>query len=369
MSELVVEAGKFDKSSVEKDNSMERKRMMEVLLTDFDTTTANFRSTTELTNDDVSESEQADVDDEDTASDNENLNELISNNEADFELYTEIDNTMANTHLHLYTSPDDVPDWIKNPARPASASSSAYEPLGETRKRKAVAYDDGLTEKQFVRLMEKQVRAEEKEASQRKKKRAKTAASARAASKETEHMEDEEGEGEEVGPTGALTSWTFRKLISSVKIVIALKEPTTKRRLSEIFLEKPDASLFPDYYEIIDRPIAINDILRKCRGHLYADVQEFRDDWKQLFANAVKYNGGDSWVAQDAMALEKELERTMKKNGFSDTPAPAVKRKPLRIKLSLKKKKATDEDSAGDASATAEAKKKIASKKKAAKKS
>jgi ATP-dependent helicase STH1/SNF2 len=36
MSELVVEAGKFDQRSVENDNSLERKRLMEVLLTDFE---------------------------------------------------------------------------------------------------------------------------------------------------------------------------------------------------------------------------------------------------------------------------------------------------------------------------------------------
>ena len=40
MSELVVEAGQFDKRSVENDNSLERMRLMEVLLTDFDNTTS-----------------------------------------------------------------------------------------------------------------------------------------------------------------------------------------------------------------------------------------------------------------------------------------------------------------------------------------
>ena len=70
---------------------------------------------------------------------------------------------------------------------------------------------------------------------------------------------------------------------------------------------------YPDYYEIIERPIAINDIRRKCRGHLYADVQEFRDDWKLLFSNARKFNGEESWVAVDSGALEKELERVIKR--------------------------------------------------------
>lgn len=151
---------------------------------------------------------------------------------------------------------------------------------------------------------------------------------------------------------------------------MALKEPSTKRRLSDLFLEKPDPSqctilqhrhasfmqrpisiifilltifvtlpyvTVPDYYEIIEKPIAINDILRKCRAKLYSNLQEFNADWQLMFANARKFNGDDSWVVEDAQALEKELERVLKKNGFSDEHVPtSKKKKKLRIKLSLK---------------------------------
>jgi Bromodomain len=93
----------------------------------------------------------------------------------------------------------------------------------------------------------------------------------------------------------------------------------------------------PDYYEIIEKPIAINDILRKCRAKLYANLLEFNADWQLMFANARKFNGDDSWVVEDAQALEKELERVLKKNGFTDEHVPtSKKKKKLRIKLSLK---------------------------------
>merc|ERR1711865_132557 len=118
-----------------------------------------------------------------------------------------------------------------------------------------------------------------------------------------------------------LTDWAFRKLISCAKTVVALKEPSTKRRLCDVFLEKPSPEQFPDYYELIAKPIAINDILRKCRAKLYGNLQEFHDDWKLMFANAKQFNGEDSWVAEDG------------KN---------IKTKKLRIKLSLKSIK-TDE--------------------------
>jgi Bromodomain len=123
--------------------------------------------------------------------------------------------------------------------------------------------------------------------------------------------------------------------------VVALKEPGTKRRLADLFLEKPAPQQFPDYYELIDKPIAINDILRKCRGKMYTHFFEYRDDWKLMIANAVKFNGEGSWVVKDILALEKELDRVLKKNGFTEEalPSPGKKKSPkkkLRIKLSLR---------------------------------
>lgn len=329
MSELVVEAGKFDKSSVESDNSLERKRMMEVLLTDFDT--AAPQKSSEPTDSEVGE---ADDDGDSQGSDNENLNELLSNNEADFEFYAAFDDDPTFHSPGLYDKPEEVPGWIKYPDGNKSGSGAKGDAMGGPRNRNVVMYDDGMTEKQFVRMMEKQFEAEEEQRVSKKRKAAKMQESIQD-STSARAVQPQEASAR----PGSMTEWTFRKLISTTKSVIALKDPTTKRRFSEIFLEKPCAQTYPDYYEVIERPIAINDILRKCRGHLYGDVQEFRDDWKLLFANARKFNGEESWVAVDAGALEKELERVMKKSGFDEAPPPP-KRKPLRIKLSLKKLKA-----------------------------
>lgn len=133
-----------------------------------------------------------------------------------------------------------------------------------------------------------------------------------------------------------MTDWTFRKLISCGKAVVTLKDPSTKRRLSDIFLEKPDPATFPDYYEVIEKPIAINDILRKCRAKLYNNFAEFKDDWKLMFSNARKFNGDGSWVVEDARALERELERVLKKNGFADDQKPPTSKATLNTKIKIK---------------------------------
>lgn len=339
VSELVVESGKFNKESVETDNSLERKRMMEVLLTDFDTSSKTTKTgglSEKSGSDDLEEDE-----DGSEASEKEDLNELLSSNEADYQLYAAMDREREEkegTLSLLYTDEEDIPDWIRYPSSgaggPTAAGTFVTDTMEGSRKRKAVAYDDGLTEKQFLRLMEKQAVEEE---NARKKLKTPRGAAVRVDSEAASHQSADTEVLESAEPT-LLTDWTFRKLISCSKQVVALKDPSTKRRISEIFLEKPDPATFPDYYEIIEKPIAINDILRKCRAKMYANVPEFRADWKLMFANAVKFNGEDSWVVEDAIALEKELERVLKKNGFTDDQKPPTskKKKKLRIKLSLK---------------------------------
>mmetsp|Transcript_8308 Transcript_8308/g.12055 ORF Transcript_8308/g.12055 Transcript_8308/m.12055 type:complete len:1428 (+) Transcript_8308:66-4349(+) len=335
MSELVVEAGKFTQDSVENDNSMERRKMMEVLLTDFDSNVNKNQERQDDLKQDPGDGD-GDLDDEEDDKDSTNssidLNELLSNNEQDFQVYSSLDEkNKEEPRTALYTDSGDVPDWIKYPSGSKETSLKPKFDPTVGRKRTTVTYDDGLTEKQFLRLMEKQ--ADKDELSSRKRK------ISRISSKAERESESRVVGGAASDDTGAMTEWTFRKLTSICKAVIALKDPATKRKLSEIFIDKPDANAYPDYYKIIERPIAINDILRKCRGQLYATLSEFWDDWKVLFANAKAYNGAGSWVANDAEELQRELERVMKKNGFEEPPPPP-KRKPLRIKLSLKAVKA-----------------------------
>jgi Bromodomain/Snf2-ATP coupling, chromatin remodelling complex len=331
VSQLVVESGKFNKDSVDSDNSLERKRLMEILLTDFDT--AQPKAATEKSGSDDEDDDGAGS----VSSDKEDLNELLSNNEADFQLYSEYDQKIAvegGGPAPLFSSEKDVPDWIRYPQ--ATGRQSVFTAASEeSRKRKEVSYDDGMTEKQFMRLMDKQSVQEE----HAKKKQKKTKGTGRPVTKAL--VEDEEMLDESPSGASLLTDWTYRKLISCGKSVVALKDPITKRRLSEIFLEKPDPATFPDYYEIIEKPIAINDILRKCRAKIYNAISEFKDDWKLMFSNAAKFNGADSWVVQDAQSLEKELERILKKNGFVDDlkPPTCKEKKPLpRIRLTLTKK-------------------------------
>jgi Bromodomain len=337
VAELVVESGKFNKDSLESDHSLERKRLMEILLTDFNQSTQS-KSAADNTGSDDEDGDDAGSD----SSEKEDLNELLSNNEADYQLYAAFDVEQAKLGIcsaPLYTKDEDIPDWIRYPPVGPGSGAGIFASVadGSSRKRKDVAYDDGLTERQFMRMMDKQSMTEEQPSKKIKP--------GRGRKKKLVPLDVNANPTVETSPlpvsgNSDLTDWTFRKLISCGKSVVALKDPSTKRRLSDIFLEKPDPATFPDYYELIEKPIAINDILRKCRAKVYDDILEFKDDWKLMFKNAKQFNGEGSWVVEDARALERELDRVMKKNGFVDDQKPptskATMKKKLVIKFSLK---------------------------------
>jgi hypothetical protein len=357
MSELVVEAGKFDRDSVEEDNAEERQKIMEILLTDFDTTAAKGSATGTTSSLPTSEDDM-DGNGESDEKEEIDINELLSRNDEDYEFYSKMDS--GETYVEDYfkspglvTDPDDIPDWIRYPHGKKERGDSEFDDLFEAGKRraasKATAYDDGLTEKQFLRIMEKQAEVEEEEAKARKrewklardKKAIENAVNARSTS------------------TSPLSEDTCNRLVSMTRSIIAIRDPKTNRRYSDIFREKPSEDDYPEYYKLIEQPIAINDILKKCRTKSYASPAEYHQDWKMMFSNAVKFNGEDSWVVMDGKVLEVELNRLLKKYGLledaSKMAASSPKKKKPRLKLSLKlslKRKNESESTSNDSKKT-----------------
>jgi chromatin structure-remodeling complex subunit RSC4 len=65
----------------------------------------------------------------------------------------------------------------------------------------------------------------------------------------------------------------------------------------------PSRRQYPDYYEQIKRPIALDDIKRRLEGGSYAFFDEVRGDFEQCFKNAKKYNMKESQIWKDAKHL------------------------------------------------------------------
>ncbi|KAJ5512317.1 HAS subgroup [Penicillium fimorum] len=76
------------------------------------------------------------------------------------------------------------------------------------------------------------------------------------------------------------------------------------RSIIEPFMKPPPRSYYPDYYMIIQNPIAMEQIQKKVKRADYQSLKQFRDDIHLLCQNARTYNEDGSVLFQDANDIE-----------------------------------------------------------------
>ena len=84
------------------------------------------------------------------------------------------------------------------------------------------------------------------------------------------------------------------------------------RQLSLIFLKLPSKHEYPDYYDIIKRPIDLEKISSKIRNNQYELLEDAVADFSLVFDNAAKYNEPDSQIYKDAQTLNRLCHQTVK---------------------------------------------------------
>lgn len=72
---------------------------------------------------------------------------------------------------------------------------------------------------------------------------------------------------------------------------------------AELFQELPDKSIYPDYYQEIENPIALSIIKDKISKGTISTLKEIEMDLKLMVANAKQYNAEGSEVITDAEFL------------------------------------------------------------------
>ncbi|KAJ3090067.1 hypothetical protein HK102_004777 [Quaeritorhiza haematococci] len=82
--------------------------------------------------------------------------------------------------------------------------------------------------------------------------------------------------------------------------------------ISELFLKLPSKKEYPDYYQVITNPIAINIIQGKIDRREYTSINDFRNDFSLMIKNAMTYNKKGSQVYKDAVSLEANFETILK---------------------------------------------------------
>ncbi|XP_076317275.1 protein polybromo isoform X4 [Tachypleus tridentatus] len=77
------------------------------------------------------------------------------------------------------------------------------------------------------------------------------------------------------------------------------------RKLSVIFNKLPSKTDYPDYFEVIKRPIDLDKIGSRVRSGYYDNLEELIADFLLMFDNACQYNEPDSQIYKDALTLQR----------------------------------------------------------------
>ncbi|KAK6536274.1 hypothetical protein TWF281_000516 [Arthrobotrys megalospora] len=106
---------------------------------------------------------------------------------------------------------------------------------------------------------------------------------------------------------------------SVIDTVIAYKDEN-ENTIADVFMEVVNRRNFPDYFQIIKNPIALQNILNKLKQKRYPSFQVFISDAARVFHNAKTYNRPSSQIYKDAVTLEGVLLEELKKLTKMENP-------------------------------------------------
>ncbi|OQR99271.1 chromatin structure-remodeling complex subunit snf21-like protein [Achlya hypogyna] len=266
MNNLVVEAGKFHAKSKEAD----RRAMLESLI----------------------KMESEDAADEAMVMDNDELNSIMALTDEELAQYHRLDQQRVLREAKLFGSPfnrlmgiADVPPWLQA-AEAAEVQQRAAPEDGPflvddvKRKRKEISYRD-MSEAQFHRI-----------------------------------LEDGGGDGDNVMAKKPKLAddgvpVTEERLRQVYDAVLRAKDGTGRLR-HFLFLEKPSATDYPDYYTIVTTPMDLKTIDARIAAGAYATFDALEADFRLMFENAQRYNPKESLVHHDAVEMAKVMKTKLR---------------------------------------------------------
>ena len=88
-----------------------------------------------------------------------------------------------------------------------------------------------------------------------------------------------------------------------------------RRRRALLFEQLPDFDDYPEYHELIKKPVSLSELTQRVKNGEYDGVDAFKTDVALLVANAVSFNLPDSIVCDDARAIVAAIEAQLKAKG------------------------------------------------------
>ncbi|CAJ0650038.1 4906_t:CDS:2 [Entrophospora sp. SA101] len=300
--------------------------------------------------------------------DNDEINEILARSDDEIRIFREIDDEREKNEEKEWLSSGNsnirksrlVEEHELPPLYLAEYQEIRSENVEEygrgQRQRKEVFYDDGLTEDQYLKALEKNLDVtdlitKKKKAYLEKKSKGKEVADDFDLEEEQEDEEQEDGlkpkkisskkyrrkrmemkisdeDGNEIkgnnsnvasssnnysrrlkqkftdsGSSTTPSSSLFHQCIVHLESFIDNSDEKPRKR-AELFLDLPNRREYPSYYKAIKKPVSLN-LLRKRinRGH-YKSYDEFFNDMILMFDNARTFNEDESEIYQDANILQ-----------------------------------------------------------------
>ncbi|KAK9709853.1 ATP-dependent DNA helicase Snf21 [Basidiobolus ranarum] len=98
----------------------------------------------------------------------------------------------------------------------------------------------------------------------------------------------------------------FQQLYDVVEQCVDPEDDNRQRCL--LFNELPSKKIYPQYYIMIQQPIALNIIKKRMKTSYYKTILQFRDDFHLMFNNARTFNEEGSWVYVDAEKMQEAFD-------------------------------------------------------------
>uniref|UniRef100_A0A0A9YTR4 ATP-dependent helicase brm n=2 Tax=Lygus hesperus TaxID=30085 RepID=A0A0A9YTR4_LYGHE len=284
MDEKVIQAGMFDQKST----GSERQQFLQTIL------------------------HQDDADDEENeVPDDETVNQMIARSETEFETFQKMDLDRRREEAKLgpnrksrLVEVAELPDWLVKDDDEVNSiverwtyEENQIEMGRGNRQRKEVDYTDSLTEKEWLKAIDDGLDDydddEDDEIKSKKK-----------GKRRRRGGEEDDEEPKEKRKKLTATENKLRKKMKNLMNVVVKYTDSDSRVLSEPFMKLPSRHKYPDYYELIKKPIDIKRILAKVDECKYVDLDDLEKDFMQLCKNAQIYNEEASLIHEDSIVLQ-----------------------------------------------------------------
>ncbi|EPZ37057.1 SNF2-related domain-containing protein [Rozella allomycis CSF55] len=268
----IIQAGKFDNKSTNE----EREAMLRSLL----------------------DSERNNNNSEDIFDDDE-LNDIIARNDSELDLFKRIDKERNEFDKQTWNfngdkprliGQDELPQVLLNIPEEQPQTNDLLDYNNGRRKRKTISYDENNDDPFDSNPTESAIESQQ----------------GSYVIDTPQGIESQQGLDNEFQPSKVASDFNNpRDLFYAINAdLYASIDSFSGHRRIDPFIILPNASDYPDYYEIIKNPICLSDIKYKADNNLYSSFDSLKSDLCLLFDNAQIYNQDGSIIFDDSVALK-----------------------------------------------------------------